>query len=69
MVIPATTDELTAKWLSEATDTEVSSVEVIDAHSGTTGRAKIRVESAELPETLFVKLQPFDEDNSARCRP
>ena len=65
MVIPSSPDELTAPWLSEALATEVSSVEVIDAHTGTTGRAKIRVQGDDLPETLFVKLQPFDEDQRA----
>ncbi len=35
----------------------------VDAHSGTTGRAKIGVRGApDVPETLFVKLQPFDAD-------
>jgi hypothetical protein len=65
VAIPSSPDELTAKWLSEALETDVSSVEVIDAHSGTTGRAKIRVEGVDLPETLFVKLQPFTEEQRA----
>jgi aminoglycoside phosphotransferase (APT) family kinase protein len=65
VTIPSSPDELTAKWLGEALETDVSSVEVIDAHSGTTGRAKIRVKGADLPETLFVKLQPFTEDQRA----
>jgi hypothetical protein len=60
--IPASVDDLTADWLSGALATDVSSLEVIDAHSGTTGRAKIRVRAdGSVPETLFVKLQPFDE--------
>jgi hypothetical protein len=59
--IPAAVDEVTPAWLSDVLDTEVTAVEVVDAHSGTTGRAKIRIESAgALPDTLFVKLQPFD---------
>ena len=63
MTIPASVDELTAAWFSEALDADVASVEVIDAHSGTTGRAKVRLEAADpVPDTLFVKLQPFDQD-------
>jgi Phosphotransferase enzyme family len=59
--IPASIDELTPAWLSRALDADVASLEVIDAHSGTTGRAKIKVAANEpVPETLFVKLQPFD---------
>ena len=62
MTIPATTADLTAAWLSGALGTDVRSVSVLDAHSGTTGRAKIAVEGDGLPDTLFVKLQPFDEE-------
>ena len=62
MPIPAAVDDVTPDWLSQALDTDVSSVEVLDAHSGTTGRARLRVEGDDLPDTLFVKLQPFDEE-------
>lgn len=65
MTIPAIIDEVTPEWLSEVLDTAVSSVEVVDAHSGTTGRARIAVRGAGLPDTLFVKLQPFDADQRA----
>ena len=64
MTIPSTVDEITAVWLSEVLDTSVSAVEVVDAHSGTTGRAKIRIEGAGLPETLFAKLRPFDDEQA-----
>lgn len=58
--IPNETGELTADWFSQILDADVSAVEVVDAHTGTTGRAKVRLtSSAEVPETLFVKLQPF----------
>lgn len=63
--IPGSVDEVTAPWLSEAIGVEVSSVTVIDAHSGTTGRAKVAVEGDGLPETLFIKLQPFDDEQRA----
>lgn len=62
MAIPASVDELTPTWFSDVLGADVSSVEVIDAHSGTTGRAKVRLTAdADVPETLFVKLQPFDQ--------
>ena len=63
MSIPASVDEITPTWLSEVLDVDVAAVEVIDAHSGTTGRAKVRVTAdGEVPDTLFVKLQPFDAE-------
>ncbi len=63
MNIPNSVDEITPLWLSEVLDADVTSVEVIDAHSGTTGRARIRLRSTgDVPETLFVKLQPFDAE-------
>ena len=63
MAIPSSVDELTPAWFSQVLDADVGSVEVIDAHSGTTGRAKVRLKAGEpVPETLFVKLQPFDPD-------
>lgn len=66
MPIPTTVDEITADWLSEVLDADVGTTEVLDAHSGTTGRAKVRITTtADLPETLFVKLQPFDEEQRA----
>jgi aminoglycoside phosphotransferase (APT) family kinase protein len=63
MSIPSTVDEVTPAWLSEVLDAEITSVEVLDAHSGTTGRARIGITTAaDLPGSLFVKLQPFDEE-------
>jgi hypothetical protein len=68
-VIPASVDELTPAWLSAALGADVDAVEVVDAHSGTTCRAKVRIRTAaDLPETLFVKLQPFDERQRAFLR-
>ena len=61
--IPAELSDLTAGWFSQALDCDVSAVEVIDAHSGTTGRARVRLTAGgAVPETLFVKLQPFAQD-------
>lgn len=62
MTIPAAVDELTADWFSEVLGASVDGVEVLDAHSGTTGRARVALSgSADLPASIFVKLQPFDE--------
>jgi aminoglycoside phosphotransferase (APT) family kinase protein len=60
MAIPSSVDEITPAWLSAALDAGVAQVDVLDAHSGTTGRARIRVKADRgIPETIFVKLQPF----------
>jgi aminoglycoside phosphotransferase (APT) family kinase protein len=64
--IPGSVEEVTAGWLGEVLGADVTAVEVLDAHSGTTGRAKVRITSGgALPDTLFVKLQPFDEEQRA----
>jgi len=58
-------EDVTPAWLSEVLDADVRSVEVLDRHSGTTGRARIGVTYGDrdgaLPPSLFVKLPPFDE--------
>src|SRR5258705_1983435 len=67
--IPADPSAITPAWLSEALakpfrGVEVASVAIVDRHSGTTGRAKLRLgyaAGARGPETLFVKLPPFSE--------
>ncbi|MDG2306749.1 MAG: phosphotransferase [Candidatus Binatia bacterium] len=67
MSLPDTPEAITPQWLTTALATsvpgvEVSSVEVVDRHSGTTGRARLRLEYASStagPETVFVKLPPF----------
>ncbi len=70
MQIPEEVDELTPAWFTEVLQTkgpgvEVISTEVLDQHSGTTGRARVAVEYARdlgLPPSFFVKLAPFDPD-------
>ena len=60
MSIPASIEDLTPSWFTEVLGKPVSGVEILDAHSGTTGRARVALTtSADLPATLFVKLQPF----------
>lgn len=60
MNIPSSVDELTPVWFSEVFDAPVEAVNVIDAHSGTTGRARVGLTApSSVPDTVFVKLQPF----------
>jgi thiamine kinase-like enzyme len=66
--IPAEVDDLTPSWFSEALGERVTGVEVLDAHSGTTGRARVRLQSDALPPTLFVKLQPFTPEQQTFLR-
>lgn len=58
--LPTEIHELTPEWCSRALGREVASVEVIDRHSGTTGRARLALEGDGGPATVFVKLPPFD---------
>ncbi|MCU1457995.1 MAG: hypothetical protein JWL73_2087 [Actinomycetia bacterium] len=79
MLIPVEVDELTPAWLTEALQArapgvEVATVDVLDAHSGTTGRARIAVTYADdtagtadadgspVPSSFFVKLAPFNPE-------
>lgn len=66
MPIPLDVADLTPEWFTETLGAPVQSVEVVDAHSGTTGRAKVRLASnGALPDTLFCKLAPFDAKQRA----
>ncbi len=67
--IPAEVDDLTPEWLTEvlgrrAPGVDVATVAVVDAHSGTTGRAVLRLgyrgDSGPLPDSVFCKLAPFE---------
>jgi hypothetical protein len=67
--IPDRPEAITPAWLTAAfarslPGADVARVEVVDRHSGTTGRARLRLEyarGAAGPATVFVKLPPFDE--------
>ena len=62
--IPLDVGDATPEWLSGALGTAVARVDVIDAHSGTTGRARLGLEYADGaggPESVFLKLAPFDD--------
>jgi len=66
--IPSHAEEIRPEWLSEVLSIRLSgatasSVEVIDAHSGTTGRARLRVNwsgNPEAPTAIFAKFAPTD---------
>jgi len=62
--IPVEVAEATPEWCSEAMDRDVRAVEVLDAHSGTTGRARLGLtygSDVDGPASVFLKLAPFDE--------
>ena len=66
---PIGPDAVTPAWLSASFATsfpgaDVTGVDVLDQHSGTTGRLRLRLTYAPGPvgpATVFVKLPPFDE--------
>lgn len=65
--IPETAEGITPELLSSVfakayPGAEARSVEIVDAHSGTTGRARLRVAWAAsgAPEAVFAKLAPTD---------
>lgn len=68
VAIPLDVDDLSPAWFAEALDADVTGAEIIDAHSGTTGRARVGLEGDGVPESVFVKLAPFDEDQRAFVR-
>jgi len=63
LVVPVEVDELTADWFSAALSLDVERVEVLERHSGTTGRVRLALHGGEgVPERVFVKLPPFDAE-------
>jgi aminoglycoside phosphotransferase (APT) family kinase protein len=67
--IPSRVEELTSEWFGQVLDADVTRADVIDAHSGTTGRARVRLQgAADLPTTVFVKLQPFEPEQQVFLR-
>src|SRR5262249_44434599 len=56
------------EWMSSALERDVRAVTVLDQHSGTTGRARVGVQydsSDPGPDTMLVKLAPFDPQQRA----
>jgi thiamine kinase-like enzyme len=65
---PIELNEINRDWLTHALDAPVKAVRLVDAHSGTTGRAMLQidyVEAVQLPRRIFVKLPPTDEGQRA----
>lgn len=66
--LPSCPEQITVAWLGEIFSTsektiEAQAVEVVESHSGTTGRTRVRVEwssGVDLPTDIFVKLPPTD---------
>ena len=72
MTIPVEVEDITAAWLEEvlrphAPGATLQAIEVADAHSGTTGRARVLLthDDPRLPRSVFVKLAPFDAGQRA----
>jgi Phosphotransferase enzyme family len=70
--IPLDVADLSCDWLTYAVQGRapgavVTAVTVVDAHSGTTGRARLAVtcDDDRVPATVFVKLAPFTQDRRA----
>lgn len=68
MIIPVEVADITAAWLQDvlqphAPGASLRGIVVAEAHSGTTGRARVLLEhdDTRLPRSVFVKLAPFDE--------
>ena len=66
--LPDQPSDITAQWLSKVfsrdqSALEVNAVEVVESHSGTTGRSRLRVDwknGTPHPPEIFVKLPPTD---------
>lgn len=69
ITFPLSPDAITVEWLSDALSASfpgavVARVETVDQHSGTTGRALLRLGYAPGPQgppTVFIKLPPFSD--------
>ncbi|MGH8977735.1 MAG: phosphotransferase family protein, partial [Acidimicrobiia bacterium] len=64
--IPVEVDDLTPEWFSEVLQRDITRIDVLDRHSGTTGRVRLTLfDAADLPGHVFVKLPPFDAEQRA----
>jgi hypothetical protein len=69
VTIPAAVEELEPAWFSKVLGMHITEVEVLDAHSGTTGRARVGLTGApDPPASVFVKLQPFSPEQRGFLR-
>jgi len=64
--LPKEVDELRADWFAHVLQRDITEATVLDRSSGTTGRARVAlVGEPGVPATVFVKLQPFGEQQRA----
>lgn len=66
--IPEDVDAISSDWLKQVLNLQVTGCQVEDAHSGTTGRAVLALNYAQVstgPKRLFVKLPPSDSAQQA----
>ena len=59
--VPVRASEVTPTWLADAMGLPsgaIRSIEVVDEHSGTAGRARIAVDGDDVPDQLFLKFSP-----------
>ncbi len=65
-MLPLDVEELTPAFFSGALQLEVEAAQLLDRHSGTTGRARFGLRGAQgVPASVFVKLAPFDDQQRA----
>lgn len=67
VTIPVEVEDITTQWLqhalhAHAPGASLRGIEIAEAHSGTTGRARVLLthDDPRLPRSVFVKLAPFD---------
>jgi aminoglycoside/choline kinase family phosphotransferase len=66
LVLPLDVADCTPAFFADAFERDVTSAELLDRSSGTTGRARFALRGdPALPATVFVKLAPFDETQRA----
>jgi aminoglycoside phosphotransferase (APT) family kinase protein len=68
-LIPTEVADITASWFEDilqahAPGARLRAIDVVEAHSGTTGRARVMLthDDPRLPDSAFVKLAPFDAE-------
>jgi hypothetical protein len=64
-VLPVDVADLTPAFFSQALGRDVAAAELLDRSSGTTGRARVALKGGDVPDTVFVKLPPFDDKQRA----
>ncbi len=65
-MLPLDVEDLTPPFFSGALQVEVERAELLDHHSGTTGRARFGLRGEPgVPASVFVKLAPFDDRQRA----